>query len=31
MKHESQGYITSDRYPWNNTHKVQKSDKGNKY
>ena len=31
MKHESQGYTTSDRCPRNNTHKVKKFVKGKKY
>ena len=31
MKHESQGYTTNDRYPWNNTQKVKKLDKGNRH
>ena len=31
MEHESQGYTTSDRCPRNNTHKVKKFVKGNRY
>ena len=31
MEHESQGYTTSDRRPRNNTHKVKKLVKGNRY
>ena len=31
MEHESQGYTTGDRCPRNNTHKVKKLVKGNRY
>ena len=31
MKHESQGYNITDRYPRDNTHKAKKLVKGNRY